>query len=135
MFERVNCRDRIIEEAARLFVEQGYVATSVRQIAEACGCTEAALYYHFKEGKRELLQAAVEHIMPDLLEAVEECGRAKSLHELVVLFANGMSAKARQHMGDKVRWLMAEFPTLNQEERALLYARHAEFRSALHAQI
>jgi len=135
MFERINRRDLIIEEAARLFIEHGYAATSVRQIAEACGCTEAALYYHFKEGKRELLQAAVEFIMPDLLEAVEECRKAQSLHELVILFAQGMSAKAREHMGSKVRWLMAEFPTLNEDERALLYARHTEFRSALHAQI
>ena len=91
MCERVNRRDRIIEEAARLFIEQGYAATSVRQIAEACGCTEAALYYHFKEGKRELLQAAVEHIMPDLLQAVEECSKARSLHELVILFATWLT--------------------------------------------
>ncbi|RPI97132.1 MAG: TetR/AcrR family transcriptional regulator [Chloroflexi bacterium] len=135
MCERVNRRDRIIEEAARLFMDQGYAATSVRQIAEACGCTEAALYYHFKEGKRELLQAAVEHIMPDLVEVVRECSRAQSLHELVVWFAKGLSAKAREHMSNKVRWLMVEFPALNEEERALLYARHAEFRSALLAQI
>jgi len=135
MMERPNRRERIIEEASRLFMEQSYAATSVRQIAEACGCTEAALYYHFKEGKRELLQAVVQHIMPDLLEALGGCSQAQTLHDVVVAFATGLSVKARQHMSTKVRWLMAEFPTLTGEERELLYSRHAEFRSALTAHI
>jgi AcrR family transcriptional regulator len=135
MVERTNRRDMIIEEAARLFIEQGYAATSVRQIAEAVGCTEAALYYHFKDGKRELLQAVVERTIPDLLGAVEECRAAKTLHELVLLFARGMAVKARQHMATKLRWVMAEFPTLTGEERALLYEKHTQFRSALSGQI
>ncbi len=47
--KRQNRRDLIIETAAELFQEQGYDATSVRQIAAAVGCSEAALYYLFKE--------------------------------------------------------------------------------------
>jgi AcrR family transcriptional regulator len=135
MIERTNRRDMILEEASRLFIEQGYAATSIRQIAEAVGCTEAALYYHFKDGKRELLQAVVERTIPDLLGAVEECRTARSLHELVLLFARGMAANARQHMATKLRWLMTEFPTLTGEERALLYEKHTKFRLALYEQI
>jgi AcrR family transcriptional regulator len=135
MVERTNRRDMIIDEASRLFIEQGYAATSVRQIAEAVGCTEAALYYHFKDGKRELLQAVVERTIPDLLGAVEECRAARTLHELVLIFAQSMAAKARQNMATKLRWVMSEFPTLTGEERALLYEKHTKFRLALYAQI
>ena len=38
---------RILEVAAQLFAEHGYNATSMRQVAEAAGCTKPALYYHF----------------------------------------------------------------------------------------
>jgi AcrR family transcriptional regulator len=135
MIERTNRRDVIIKEASRLFVEQGYAATSVRQIAEAVGCTEAALYYHFKEGKRELLQAVLEHMIPDLLGAVEECHSAKSLHDLVVSFAHGMACEAQEHMISRMRWIMTEFPNLAGDERALLYQKHLLFRKGLTEQI
>jgi AcrR family transcriptional regulator len=65
MSDRINRKDLIIEIASDLFLKQGYEATSVRQIADAVGVTEAALYYHFKEGKRELLQAVFACQMPN----------------------------------------------------------------------
>ena len=40
-------RDRILAVALELFTEQGYEATSLREIAERLGVTKAALYYHF----------------------------------------------------------------------------------------
>jgi AcrR family transcriptional regulator len=41
-------RSRIQEVALELFTEQGYEATSLREIAERLGVTKAALYYHFR---------------------------------------------------------------------------------------
>ena len=54
-------RDRILETAIRLFAEQGYGSTSVRQIVEAVGCTKPVLYYHFGS-KEKLFRAAVEAV-------------------------------------------------------------------------
>ncbi|MEU7893095.1 helix-turn-helix domain-containing protein [Nonomuraea sp. NPDC049152] len=45
---REDTRAKIQEIALRLFTEQGYEATSLREIAEELGVTKAALYYHFK---------------------------------------------------------------------------------------
>ncbi|MER7499176.1 helix-turn-helix domain-containing protein [Nonomuraea pusilla] len=45
---REDTRTRIQEIALKLFNEQGYEATSLREIAEELGVTKAALYYHFK---------------------------------------------------------------------------------------
>jgi len=47
-------RERILDVALDLFVEQGYEETSLRQIAERVGVTKAALYYHFRS-KDEIL--------------------------------------------------------------------------------
>ena len=52
--EAVGMRKTILQAATRLFVSNGYSAISMREIAEACGISKAALYYHFKD-KEELL--------------------------------------------------------------------------------
>ncbi|MCU1485633.1 MAG: transcriptional regulator, TetR family [Actinomycetia bacterium] len=54
-----DTRQRILDAAAELFVERGYEATSLREIAERVGVTKAALYYHFP-GKEDLLRALLE---------------------------------------------------------------------------
>ncbi|GLW67111.1 TetR family transcriptional regulator [Actinomadura rubrobrunea] len=45
---RGDTREQIREVALKLFAEQGYEKTSLREIAERLGVTKAALYYHFK---------------------------------------------------------------------------------------
>ena len=40
-------RDQILAEAARLFRQQGYAATTLRQIADAAGIKAGSIYYHF----------------------------------------------------------------------------------------
>jgi AcrR family transcriptional regulator len=42
-----DTRERILDIALDLFIEQGYDKTSLRQIAEPLGFTQAAIYYHF----------------------------------------------------------------------------------------
>jgi|GEM_PF-1105855 AcrR family transcriptional regulator len=49
-------RERILEAALDLFLDQGFDKTSLREIAERVGVTKAALYYHF-ESKDDLLFA------------------------------------------------------------------------------
>ena len=46
----------ILATAQRLFEEQGYDATSLRQIAEAVGMTKAAVYYHYPAKEHLLLE-------------------------------------------------------------------------------
>ena len=49
-------RDRILDVALDLFIDQGYDGTSLRQIADRLGITKAALYDHF-EAKEDILMA------------------------------------------------------------------------------
>ncbi|WP_328911417.1 TetR/AcrR family transcriptional regulator [Streptomyces sp. NBC_00234] len=64
---RGNTRQRIQDVALRLFAEQGYEKTSLREIAEQLDVTKAALYYHFKT-KEDILNS----IFEDLNRPVEE---------------------------------------------------------------
>ena len=51
-----STRERILDIALELFVEQGYDKTSLRDISERLGTTKAALYYHFKRKQDILLE-------------------------------------------------------------------------------
>jgi AcrR family transcriptional regulator len=56
--ERDNTRQDLIDAALSLFSRQGYAATTVRQIAEAVGVRDSAIYAHFN-AKTELLEALI----------------------------------------------------------------------------
>ena len=67
-----------IEDAARkLFLEQGYSATSMRQIAECAGVALGGIYNHFK-GKDEIFEAIIiekhpyKKLLPGILAAEGE---------------------------------------------------------------
>nr|WP_274637481.1 TetR/AcrR family transcriptional regulator [Microbacterium bovistercoris] len=61
-------RDQILAVAVAAFIEQGYDATSVAQLAERLGVSKAAMYHHF-DSKEELLSLALEQALGGL-EAV-----------------------------------------------------------------
>lgn len=52
-------RTQILDASLRLFSEKGFARTSVRDIAQASGITDAAIYYHFAS-KRDLFEALIE---------------------------------------------------------------------------
>lgn len=52
-----SVRDRILDEAQKLFAEGGYAGTSTRAIAQAAGVNLAQLHYYFG-AKRDLFKAA-----------------------------------------------------------------------------
>lgn len=58
-------RERILDVAVDLFIEQGYAGTSVRDISERLGMTKGSLYYHFAS-KEDVLNALVTPLMDDL---------------------------------------------------------------------
>lgn len=62
-------RRRLVDEATRQFVERGFDGTSMQQIADACGVTKAALYYHYA-GKAELLADIVRGYLAEVADVV-----------------------------------------------------------------
>ncbi len=52
-------RKQILDASLKLFSDKGFARASVRDIAQAAGITDAAIYYHFAS-KRDLFEALIE---------------------------------------------------------------------------
>lgn len=84
-------RDAILDTSAKLFSQQGYNDVSIRDIAQACGMTNAALYYYFKN-KEDLFLAMLQRdhakSVAALLEAANGPGDLRAdLEQLVARYA------------------------------------------------
>ena len=55
-------RQRILDQALRLFSAHGYHGVSIRDIAQACGLSNAVLYYHFGSKQKLYFEVLKEHI-------------------------------------------------------------------------
>src|SRR6201991_2824925 len=55
-------RDAILARAAELFANQGYTATSMNDIAAACGVSKAGLYHYYRDKRELLFQITVGHV-------------------------------------------------------------------------
>ena len=62
-------RERVLEEATRLFAERGFAAVTMRAIGDAAGLDNSSLYRHF-ESKTALARTVVDQASADLLRAV-----------------------------------------------------------------
>jgi AcrR family transcriptional regulator len=66
-------REQILGRASKLFARRGYTATSMNEVAEACGVSKPSLYHYFRDKQHLLLEIAAAHVTR--LEAlVEEVG-------------------------------------------------------------
>jgi AcrR family transcriptional regulator len=63
-------RAQIVEAATRLFVAQGYAATTMQQVVEAAGTSIGNCYFYFPN-KEALLRAVVEQINTDVGAAID----------------------------------------------------------------
>ena len=76
---RAGTRARIQQVALELFTDDGYEATSLREIAEQLGVTKAALYYHFKT-KDEIIESLVDDrvaLIGELIDVGRTSSRAR----------------------------------------------------------
>jgi TetR/AcrR family transcriptional regulator, cholesterol catabolism regulator len=54
-----DAKQRVLDVAEELFMQRGYAAITLRDIAEALDLRQASLYYHFPGGKEQLFMAVV----------------------------------------------------------------------------
>ena len=84
-------RDAILDTSAKLFNQYGYKEVSIRDIAQACGLTNAALYYHFKN-KEDLFLAMLQRDHVRFVEALRAPANGpgelrEDLKQLIVRYA------------------------------------------------
>jgi AcrR family transcriptional regulator len=92
-------RELILGRAAALFARGGYSATSMNQVAEACGLSKATLYHYYRD-KYELLVSIADGHVTRLRAVVDEAlaeesspeGRMRALvRRLVEEYANAQN--------------------------------------------
>ncbi len=94
----------ILAHAAQLFAQRGYMATSMNQVAEACGLSKATLY-HYHRDKYGLLVSIAE-------------GHVTRLHELVVdVMAQKLKPDAR--LRELIRRIVSEYADAQNAHRVL----------------
>ena len=79
-----NTKERILEEALKLFAQSGYMGTSMNDIAASLGVTKAALYKHYTS-KQEILDSIVEKMNQMDMERVKEYEMPEGNMEEVML--------------------------------------------------
>jgi AcrR family transcriptional regulator len=93
-------RERILLEAARLFRENGYERTTVRQIADACGLLPGSLHYRYPAKEAillDMMKAAIEQTIRAIIDAtapiadpLQKLRSAMLAHIRVLLSGNDM---------------------------------------------
>ena len=73
MVHRYNkdTQQKILKEAADLFMSKGYLGTSTREIAQKVGITQPNLYHYFSD-KEKLYTAVLEKHLEDVGKALRE---------------------------------------------------------------
>lgn len=135
MRSATDLRDSIIREANELFIQQGYAATTIKQIASGAGCTTAALYYYFAGGKAEILREVVRTYADVLTHIFEHTTNATTLPEFVQRLGD-ILARTAPDVLRRMSWILADFPKLHPNEQhqlhALLLTIHAHIAHEIH---
>lgn len=114
-------RARLLTQAERLFLADGYEKVSVRAVNAAAGMNPAAVHYHF--GSKEalvvaLLQQRLAPLWADRLDELTErraAGWTPSIVELVDIIVRPLDALAREHDGRVLLHLLARVVLGNDE--------------------
>jgi AcrR family transcriptional regulator len=135
MRESTDLKETILRESQELFATHGYAGTSIKQIAGASGCTTAALYYYFPEGKTHILREAVRATFSDKLTSLLQVGRdAASLGEWMRAFGNAALQSMRE-LQRRSNWVDLEIHQLGADELAAIQQQVLGFQQTIASEI
>ena len=96
-------RQCILDQAQQLFFAHGYHGASIRDIVQACGLSNAALYYHFGSKQNlyvEVIREFVASVIQPVQEAESGSGSSRErLTRMVLAFSRFLSeSRSELHM-------------------------------------
>ena len=102
-------REQILRRAAKLFAQHGYTATSMNDVAEACGVSKPSLYHYVDDKHRLLAEICAGHI-----------ARLKALVDEVVTEPEGAAPRsAEQRLRLMIEAFMKAYAGAQAEHRVL----------------
>ncbi len=108
-------RREILDTAMRLFVDQGYDKTSLREIAESVGVTKAALYYHFRT-KDDIVRGALQDYYGSVDDVVDWLETAPPGEARDVELVDRLGALFDGPLGLALRFSQTNPTVMNREE-------------------
>jgi TetR/AcrR family transcriptional regulator len=93
--------ERILAAAARLFASRGYTATTMKDVAAACGISKATLYHYVSDKQGLLLRITAGHV--ERLEtlvldvAARQLPPQALLRELILRFMQAYASAEHEH--------------------------------------
>lgn len=123
-------REAIVEKAAVLFAEKGFLGTSVSEIAKACDASKSLLYHYYPSKEDVLYAVMVSHIDRLVAIVAEELNATATaqdrLHSLLVRFMEEYAhASARQKV------LLNELLNLPDNRRSSIVAKQRKIVDAV----
>lgn len=111
MSREKNTKERILEEALKLFAQSGYMGASMNGIATNLGVTKAALYKHYKS-KQEILDSIVEKMNQMDKERVKKYDMPEgNMEEVVKGYQETAIDKIKEFTKVQfLHWTQEEFP-------------------------
>ena len=104
-------RETILARAAELFAQRGYTATSMNEVAEACGVSKPALYHYVRDKHQLLAEIAAGHVARLLALIAEvdagEPAPEQRLRRLIDAFLAAYAGSQAEHrvLTEDVRFL------------------------------
>lgn len=127
--EEFSRREAVIVTAARLFKEQGFDRTTVRDIGDALGFPSGSLFYHFSS-KEDILVA----VMQDGTRRARE--RLEAVLKEGVLGGDGLDTLVRAHLEatlhaapDAMAVVLREWGSLSEDAKRLLVEERDEYEA------
>jgi len=107
-------RERILEAALRLFVEQGYFNTNVPDISKSSRCSVGSIYHHFlnkEEIARLLYEDGMSKFRAALSEAIDPAASLEQTIQALVIAFLGFAES--HHLLSRYLWLARHNEFLN----------------------
>jgi len=118
-------RHEIVQAAAEVFVERGYHATRLSDIAERAGVGQGTLYRHFKD-KREILDSVVARAVSRLQSTFEDENAPAMIGNLSEyrLRADDIATRLFETFAvesESLKFLVRELPAIDDEAAAVVF--------------
>jgi AcrR family transcriptional regulator len=127
-------RETILTVAGDLFAENGYAATSIKQIASASGCTNAALYYYFEGGKANILREVVRSYSEERINVANPDAEFADLSAYLE-YLTGRIGQNTPRASKRLGWLVLELRNLPREERDLFVGQFSALHRAVRVRL